>query len=225
MISWIAYWLLLFLGRTQLWRVRDPNGVAAFPASRQFIFVFWHNRLALMPYFYSRRIRGRKAAAMISASRDGEFATEILKRFGIVPVRGSSSKGGSAALRGLAEKVAEGCDAVITPDGPRGPRYVAQAGAVMLARLTGAPIVPVSYRLSWKIRVKSWDGFMIPLPLGRCELCVGEPIVVATDANEAALEAARREMERQLLVLGGTREELEKLESENANCRSEIGRS
>lgn len=224
MISWIAYWLLLFLGRTQFWRVRDPHGVAALPASRQFIFVFWHNRLALMPYFYSRRTRGRKAAAMISASRDGEFATDILKRFGIAPVRGSSSKGGSAALRGLAEKLTEGYDAVITPDGPRGPRYAAQAGAVMLARLTGVPIIPVSYRLSWNVRVKSWDGFMIPLPLGRCELRIGEPIVVATDADEAALETARQKMERQLLELGGTREELEKLEFESGKCRSEIGR-
>jgi lysophospholipid acyltransferase (LPLAT)-like uncharacterized protein len=212
MKSLLAYWLILFLGRTQRWRIRDPHGIAALPATERVIFAFWHNRLALMPYVYTRRTKRGKAAAMISASRDGSFLAEILRRFGIEAVRGSTSKGGMTALRGLAERLQQGYDAVITPDGPRGPRYVAQAGAVTLARLTGAPIVPVSYEMGWKIQLKNWDAFLIPLPLSWCELRVGKPIYVPADGGDAVLEWATTELEKQLLELGGTREERERLE-------------
>ncbi len=220
MKSLLAYWLILFLGRTQRWRLRDPNGIAESRDSQRYIFAFWHNRLALMPYFYTRRAKRGKAAVMISASRDGSFLTEILKRFGIEAVRGSSSRGGTAALRGLAEKLEQGYDAVIAPDGPRGPRYKAQAGVISLARLTGVPIVPAAYDSGWKIQLWNWDGFIIPLPLSWCELRVGNPIHVARDADEETQTAATEELERQLLELGGTREETERLENSKSEIRN-----
>ena len=110
----------------------------------------------------------------MSASRDGAFLAAILERFGVQPVRGSSSRRGAQALLELTTWAERGYDLAITPDGPRGPRYVVQDGAMSLAQITGLPIVPVSYFLKWKIQLKSWDGFQIPLPFSICEVTAGK---------------------------------------------------
>jgi lysophospholipid acyltransferase (LPLAT)-like uncharacterized protein len=91
-----------------------------------------------------------------------------------------------------------GYDLAITPDGPRGPRYVVQEGIISLGQLTGYPIIPSSYHLGWKIRLKSWDGFQIPLPFSRCEMFYNKPIRVPTNATEAERENFRLELERAL---------------------------
>ena len=117
------------------------------------------------------RKRGRPdSPAIVSASRDGAFLTGILEYFKVQPVRGSSSRRGPQALLELTTWAERGYDLAITPDGPRGPRYVVQDGVISLAQLTGLPIVPVSYYVNWKIRVKSWDRFQIPLPFSLCEM-------------------------------------------------------
>ena len=138
------------------------------------IFCIWHNRLALCMIAYFNYVKKRNRTPgwprWSARARTADFSPAILERFGVQPVRGSSSRRGPQALLELTTWAERGYDLAITPDGPRGPRYVVQEGVMALAQLTGLPIIPVSYHATWKIRVKSWDRFQIPLPFSRCEM-------------------------------------------------------
>src|SRR5947208_3398403 len=127
------------------------------------IFCAWHNRLSVSLIVYRGYVRAKKQrhrlAGMVSASKDGGVVARILEHFGGQPVRGSSSRRGPQALLELTTWAERGYDIAITPDGPRGPRYEFQPGALALAQLTGKPLVPVSYHLSSKICLRSWDRF------------------------------------------------------------------
>jgi lysophospholipid acyltransferase (LPLAT)-like uncharacterized protein len=120
--------------------------LAALAAGRPFILAFWHGRLFLMPYAYP----GRRIAILISEHRDGEFISRTMARFGFSTARGSSTRGGSAGLREIVRRIRSGFDAAFTPDGPRGPRHVVQPGVITAARLSGAPIIPVTFSCSKK---------------------------------------------------------------------------
>jgi hypothetical protein len=202
MISRLLYALVAAIAGTLRWRVTDPSGQLASASPQPIILAFWHNRIFLMPWFYRRRWRGDRAvAAMVSASKDGAKLAEVLQRYGTECVHGSSSRRGKEALRQITRLVLKGSDAVITPDGPRGPRYIVQHGVISLAQLTGAPIVPASYILSGKITLNSWDRFMIPLPFARCEIRLGAPITVPRDADESLREHKRLELQSVLQSL------------------------
>ena len=140
-------------------------------------------------------------AALISASKDGAFLSRILEWFGVQPVRGSSSRRGAQALLELSTWAERGYDLTITPDGPRGPCYQVPEGIASLAQVTGLPIVPVTFNLNWKIKVKSWDRFQIPLPFARCEICVGKAINVPHDVSDEQREAMRRQLEAELRAI------------------------
>jgi lysophospholipid acyltransferase (LPLAT)-like uncharacterized protein len=150
-------------------------------------------------------VRPRKGskglAALVSASRDGGLLARVLENFGVQPVRGSSSRRGAQALLELTSWAERGYDLAITPDGPRGPCYVVQEGLTSLGQLTSLPIIPVSCAIGWKIRMKSWDRFQIPLPFARCIVRFGEPVRIGREASEAERESARMELERRLLAL------------------------
>jgi len=135
---------------------------------------------------------------MVSARKDGGLLARVLELNGIQPARGSTTRRGRQALLELITWSERGYDLAITPDGPRGPCYIVQDGVVSLAQLSGLAIVPVSYRLNWKIRVKSWDRFQIPLPFARCQVCLAEPIRVPRDASEEEREKLRQELEQRL---------------------------
>jgi len=92
----------------------------------------------------------------------------------------------------------QGYDLAITPDGPRGPCYVVQDGVMLLAQITGFPIMPVSYHLGWKLCLRSWDRFQIPLPFSRCEMFYEKPIRVPREASDDEREAWRRKLEQVL---------------------------
>jgi lysophospholipid acyltransferase (LPLAT)-like uncharacterized protein len=177
------------------------NGARPGPA----IYCVWHNRLALCMIAYWDYVKKRNdtpgMAAMVSASKDGGFLTGVLECFGVEPVRGSSSRRGPQALLELTTWAERGYDLAITPDGPRGPRYVVQEGVMSLAQLTGQPIVPVSYSLSWKISLKSWDQFQIPLPFSRCEMVYEKPIQVPREATDAEREELRKRLESSLRAI------------------------
>jgi lysophospholipid acyltransferase (LPLAT)-like uncharacterized protein len=200
-----VFTLIRVVAATIRFRLRDPAGIASNLSESAFIFAIWHNRLALSLVLYHRwflRTRPqRRMAALVSASRDGGFLASILERFGVQPVRGSSSRRGPQALRELVSWGERGYDLAITPDGPRGPRYVVQEGAVALAQLTGLPVVPASYHLRWKVCARSWDGFQIPIPFTSCELRLSEPLRVPREADAAARERFRQELEQAMLAL------------------------
>ena len=122
-----------------------------------------------------------------------------MQGFGIRVVRGSSSRGGSRALLTLARVIREtGENALIVPDGPRGPRRIAQNGAVMLAKMTGAPMVPLAFGAAPCRVLGSWDAFIVPYPFARAVVVFGEPICVARYAEREVLEAKRQELESAL---------------------------
>jgi lysophospholipid acyltransferase (LPLAT)-like uncharacterized protein len=196
------------LAATLRYRVNGGRGPAELP-DEPVIFALWHNRLGLCMKVYESFVRPEKQqdhlAALISASRDGALLVSILEHFGVQPVRGSSSRRGAQALLELASWARRGYDLAVTPDGPRGPRYVVQEGVMSLAQVTGLPIVPYSCRFGWKIRLKSWDRFQIPLPFSRCEMTFGEPIRVPREATVAERAQLREQLRG--VLLAGTRGE------------------
>jgi lysophospholipid acyltransferase (LPLAT)-like uncharacterized protein len=166
------------------------------------IYCLWHNRLILCVEAYRQHARGRRLgkgmAALISASKDGAFLAAILERFKVTPVRGSTSRRGPQALLELTTCAQLGYDLAITPDGPRGPKYVVQQGVMSVAQLTGLPIVPFGFHAHRKIQLKSWDAFQIPLPFSRCDLRPGTPIKVPRELTDAQREEIRLKLEQSL---------------------------
>ena len=207
MKGWLIRVLVTIVGATLRYRVEDPGRVLDTVPATPLIFVFWHNRIFLLPQLFRKYWcpRGRKrVAVLVSRSKDGALLADVLACFRLRCVRGSSSRGGKEALRELTRLVEEGYDIGITPDGPRGPRYVLQPGCVNLAQLTGASIIPISYDLSWKITLQSWDAFMIPLPFGRCTVRLGPPFPVPPAVDD---EPYRVLLEQQLRKLTGEKSE------------------
>jgi hypothetical protein len=189
-LAWLSSLVIHLIGWTLRMSVEDRGGLLDQPDHSPVIIAFWHNRMALMACFYERYCRGRTALTFISRSRDGQFMADVAARFGIKAVRGSTSRHGTSAM--LAAIRAAGdrqVDLVITPDGPRGPRYQIQPGLIRLAQATGRPIVAVAYQLKWKRELDSWDRFHVPLPFSACRLITGEPIFVAENASDAELAA------------------------------------
>jgi len=181
------------------WRLRWHDSGAYPETHGPVIFCVWHNRLpaGLASYddFVQARWPDKGLAAMISASRDGGLLASVVERFGIQPIRGSSSRRGPQALLEATTWMERGYSVAITPDGPRGPVYQIQEGIIHLAQLTGRPIIPTSNFTRWKIRLGSWDRFQIPLPFARCQSYYGEPLWVPRDATETEREQLRARLE------------------------------
>ncbi len=186
-------------------RLKTPSAYLAPNAPTPVIFCIWHNRLATCVKVLDVHRRPHNAgagmAALISASKDGAFLASILEWFKVQPVRGSSSRRGAQAMLEMTTWAGRGYDLTITPDGPRGPCYKNQDGITSLAQLTGLPIVPVAFNLNWKISVKSWDRFQIPLPFARCEVCVGPALRVPQNASDAERDTLRQELQQRLMEI------------------------
>lgn len=188
--SWAVRLLVATLRLRREERTVEPLWAVGSPV----IYVVWHARLLLLPYLY----RGRGMRALVSRSEDGSLVSDLVRRFGFVTVRGSSSRGGVEGLRSLVRAIGEGHSVVVVPDGPRGPRQVLKAGIVVLARLTGVHVVPVALGASSEWRVRSWDEFRIPKPFSRCVVRFGEPVLVPRGIDGAGEETARKEIEAAL---------------------------
>ncbi|CAB4242651.1 conserved protein of unknown function [Methylacidimicrobium sp. AP8] len=178
--------------------VDDPQGIVSRPPKEPLIFAFWHNRLLVMPALYARHFPGRKLAALVSASNDGEVLARLLAHFGFEAARGSSSRRGSLGLRTILRLGREGHDIAVTPDGPRGPRYQVQDGVMQVAQLLGRPIVPITCRFSRKSELRSWDRFQIPHPFSGCHVRVGHLIPPPENDSAAQLSSCRRALEEAL---------------------------
>lgn len=156
---------------------------------------FWHNRMLLMPFIWPRE---RPISMLISKHGDGLLISDIIRRLGVDTIAGSSSRGGADALRTMISTLKAGVTVAVTPDGPRGPRMRAAAGAVQAARLAGAPLVPVSLATSRRKVLRSWDRFLLAWPFGRGVFVWGKPIEVPADAGDAEIEAVRVALENEL---------------------------
>jgi lysophospholipid acyltransferase (LPLAT)-like uncharacterized protein len=196
LIGWTVFVVERLVSASLRCRWKDNSGLANASRGKPVIFCLWHNRLAISMMVHRRH--SRKLAALVSASKDGALLAAVLGKFGVVQVRGSSSRRGPQALLELATRGEMGYDLAVTPDGPKGPRYIVQAGVISLAQITGFPIIAVTCNTHRKVCLGSWDRFQIPLPFSRCELILNEPIFVPREACEVKREELRRELEDRL---------------------------
>ncbi|MFZ0821994.1 MAG: lysophospholipid acyltransferase family protein [Candidatus Acidiferrales bacterium] len=167
----------------------------AYAAGGRCIWVFWHQAILGVLWWG----RGRGVVILNSTNFDGQWAERVIKRFGYGTAHGSSTRGGLRGLNEMAERLNEGRDAGFTIDGPRGPRFVAKQGPVMLARQSGQAIFPfhVVYERA-KTFEKTWDHFRVPRPFTRVLMVFTPPIVVPPDADRATVEAKQAELQAAL---------------------------
>jgi len=158
------------------------------------IYVFWHERIFLTTYWW----RDRRLIVLTSKSFDGEYIARFIQRFGYGTVRGSSTRGGVGAVVELVRLMRQGCGVGFTIDGPKGPPRVAKMGAVLLAKKTGHPILPVTMALERHWTAPTWDNFQVPKPFSRACVMVAAPIYVAADADEAELSARNEQLQTAL---------------------------
>lgn len=161
---------------------------------RPVVFVLWHGRL--LPCTYWNRHQG--LVTLVSRHSDGGYIARIVEEWGYTAVRGSSSRGGSGALRELVGYLRAGRSLAITPDGPRGPREVMKPGALLAAQLAGAPIIPAAGGASRAWWFGGWDRFLIPQPFARVRLAYGAPIEVPRGVGPEEMERISLEVELRL---------------------------
>ena len=138
---------------------------------------------------------------LISAHRDGRIIAGAMTYFGIETIAGSTSRGGSSALREILKRLKDGGCVGITPDGPRGPAMTVSVGIVNIARLAGVPIVPVTYATSRRRELATWDRFHLALPFGRGVFLFGEPIEIAATLDETGIENVRCRLETRMVEM------------------------
>ena len=195
LIGWIGYCLIKMIGRTIRWESEGDSYLDdIYRSGRRAIFTFWHGQIFPATYYW----RDRDIVVMTSMNRDGEPIAQCIQRFGYGAARGSSSRGGFRALAEMAGEIRKGRDTAFTIDGPRGPRYVAKQGPVLLALKTGAAIFCFHISMKHKIQLNSWDQFQIPLPFTKALVLKAPPIWVPSDASEAHLRALHEQMQATL---------------------------
>jgi lysophospholipid acyltransferase (LPLAT)-like uncharacterized protein len=193
-IAGLATPLIRVLAWTWRWRVEGESLLAGVEAGGgHAIHAFWHGRILPATVHF----RNRGIVVITSQNFDGEWIARIIGRFGYGTARGSTSRGGPAALRQMIRDVRSN-GVAFTLDGPRGPARVAQPGAIWLSKASGEPIVPfhLEARAFWSLR--SWDRTQIPKPFTTVALVFGAPLQVPRDATDAALEQWRTKLEETL---------------------------
>ena len=198
MLAGVGAWLVRLWIFTLRYRIVDRAGVLESPPEKPLLWVFWHNKLFVMPHLFERYFPGRLGAALASASKDGEIISAFLERFGIRAIRGSSSRGGGRALIEMKRAIEAGYIVAITPDGPRGPRYSISPGVVKLAQITGGLILPIHVTYSSYWQLKTWDGFMIPKPFSRIHITFDVLHEVPATVVAETFENARIHLEQML---------------------------
>lgn len=171
--------------------VYDNLALPYMRGERQAIFAFWHGRMMLCPTICPP---GRAMNVLISEHRDGKLISTVIRHFGQNTIVGSSSRGGSAAVKTILRAIKAGDNISITPDGPRGPRHVAAMGIVTVAKLSGKPVLPVTFYSDHAKTLRSWDQFLLALPFGRIAFCVGAPIMVEGTDDETSRLSIERAM-------------------------------
>ncbi len=158
------------------------------------IYVTWHQRMSYHFHYFG----ARHVTVMISQSRDGEYVTRMAKWLGFKNVRGSSTRGGRAALKELIQEIKDGEIGGMLADGPLGPARVAKIGSVILARNTGVPLVPILWSADRCWILNTWDRYIIPKPFARIAFYYAEPIRVPRSAKKEELEPYRVLLENRL---------------------------
>jgi lysophospholipid acyltransferase (LPLAT)-like uncharacterized protein len=194
--SVVGYLAVLVVGLTMRFEVFGwENWEAARQLGKGLIYTFWHREIFAATWFW----RKRGIVVMTSRNFDGEYIARIIRWHGYGAARGSSSKGAGRALVEMIRCLRAGLDTAFTIDGPRGPRFVAKRGSVILSRASGAAILcfHVAVRKAFIFR-KTWDQTQFPYPFSKAAVFIAPPIVVPEGADDAAQDAKQEEVQRTL---------------------------
>ena len=198
---WITHCYIRFVYWTNRWSVEGGEWPRRLTREgRTFIVAFWHGRLLMMPLAWHRLTSFHM---LISAHRDGRIIAGAMTYFGIETIAGSTSRGGSSALRAMLKQLKNGACVGITPDGPRGPAMTVSVGTINIARLARVPILPLTYATSRRRVLATWDRFHLALPFGSGVYIWGEPIEIAAELDEAGIENARCLLEARMVEMVG----------------------
>jgi lysophospholipid acyltransferase (LPLAT)-like uncharacterized protein len=191
LVGSLAGWLIRIYGWTLRSEVIDRAGVFEGKFAKGAVMPLWHNRLFAIGPIWKKYQGASKSAVLTSASSDGAIVEAGMRVFGCEAVRGSSSRRSRAAIVGVMRKIKEGFFVGITPDGPRGPRYVLQPGLVKIAQACRVPVIPVrvEYESAW--RMNTWDRFCIPKPFSKVLVIFEVALDVPRELDEDAFEAQR----------------------------------
>jgi lysophospholipid acyltransferase (LPLAT)-like uncharacterized protein len=218
----LVYSIIRVLGPTLRFEVIGRAPIDGFWARKQpCIWAFWHR--VILPIAWFGRNRG--IVVMNTTAFDGQWTRKVIERLGFGTAQGSSSRGGLRGLQVMAQRISEGLDCAFTIDGPRGPRYVAKVGPVLLARMTGAPIVTFHIGVErGKTIEKTWDHFLLPGLFSRAIIIGGRPVAVPQDADPDTIQAKHQEMQQELERVRDIAEGWFSLSEEERNrYRAEIG--
>lgn len=202
-VGLFAFVVVKLIGLTIRFQVTNPEfEKEVLTAGKQPIYSFWHDRMVTSTYFF----RDRGIIVLSSQSFDSEYTARCIQRFGFGIVKGSSTRGAVAGLVGMIRAMRAGSPSAFTVDGPKGPRYEAKSGPVLLAKKTGNPLVPFTIECRRFWRVRNWDRLQVPKPFTTANVIFAKPIHVDSDINDDELEAKRDELQRSLddLVIKGS---------------------
>ncbi len=195
LVTWAGFLYIRLVGPTLRFTIIfEPECIGDESGASNGIWCFWHR--CVVPAAY--RFKDTNAAIMVSRSFDGEYIARILAKLHLRSVRGSSSRGAVGALMGMRREIELGHPVAFTIDGPRGPRYVAKRGPVLLAKKTGQPVscFYIAVKRAWVLN--SWDRLVLPMPFSRACAYGSNPITVPADATEEEMEALHQEMQAAL---------------------------
>ncbi len=195
-IAAAVYAVISTLGPTLRYEILGYQHVErAYSARRRCIFAFWHR--CIIPVVWWARNRG--IVVLNTTAFDGQWTRKVIEWLGFGTAQGSSTRGGLRGLAVMTQRLEQGLDCGFTIDGPRGPRYIAKPGPVMLARKTGCPIVIFHVGVDrGKTFANTWDHFLLPAPFARAVILFAPPIYVPTGATAAAMESKQQEMQSAL---------------------------
>ena len=195
-IAAAVYSLIRVLGPTLRYEVLGWHHNEKVHASgKRCIWAFWHRIILPIVWWY----RHHGVVVMNTTAFDGQWTRKVIEWLGFGTAQGSSSRGGLRGLAVMARRLGEGLDCAFTIDGPRGPRYVAKPGPVMLAKKTGCPVMVFHIGVDrGKTFTNTWDHFLLPMPFARAVILFAPPIYVPRDANAELMEAKHTEMQREL---------------------------
>ena len=201
--------LLVGLIRLMWWtyrfEIQGDDGLSELAAQgKPIVLAFWHGDLFMMPWYLSRLSeRGVGVTYLVSPSMDGEYAVKLLNVIGGRTVRGSATRSGTKAIRGLYRVIVKDKGSpVVAADGPKGPYHRCKKGAVVLGQLTDAKIVPLAAAPKRAVCLRTWDRLPVPLPFTRVAIEVGEPMEIPKNLTEDEMEIHRQKVEQRINNLG-----------------------
>lgn len=188
----LALLILRVLGPTL--RIKVVGYDAYNDLGKGIIFAGWHGKTLLPALLF----RDKGVWTIISRSRDGEMQNQIFTSLGFKTIRGSTGRNGARAAAESIRVLKKGETMAFTPDGPRGPSGVVQPGVIVMAKKSGAALVPVGVSAARRWHVPTWDSYMVPKPFSKCVLIFGDPLFVSKDADDEESEQARKKLEAEI---------------------------